>query len=119
MDAKTFRRLIDELEAEGKVIEVWEQRHPRRQAAHWVLCPEHFDKHDWIAIVKVVGQNSIITDLKIDELVAKRLNSPPKIGKVIRKTYPSPFPKTPLRKRNAGFSASALTALLKLASESE
>ena len=81
--------------------------------------PEHFDKHDWIAIVKVVGQKSIITDLKIDELVAKRLNSPPKIGKVIRKTYRSPFPKIPLRRWNTGLSASALAALLKLAKESE
>ena len=119
VDAIMFRRLIDELEAEGEVIEVWEQRHPRRQAAHWVLCPKHFDKHDWIAIVKVIGREDIITRLKIDQLVAKRLKSPPKIGEVIRKTYPSPFPKIPLRKRNAGFSASALTALLKLASESE
>lgn len=120
VDAKTFRRLIDELEAEGKVIEVWEQRHPRRQAAHWVLSPKHFDKHDWIAIAKVIGREDIITRLKIDELVAKRLNSPPKIGKVIRKTYPSPFSTIgSLRKRNAGFSASGIAALLKLASESE
>ena len=119
VDAKMFRRLIDELEAEGKVIEVWEQRHPRRQAAHWVLSPKHFDKHDWIAIVKVIGREDIITRLKIDQLVAKRLKSPPKIGEVIRKTYPSPFPKIPVRKRNAGFSASGIAALLKLASESE
>ncbi len=60
VDAKTFRRLIDELEAEGEVIEIFEQRHPRRQAAHWVLCPMHFDKHQWTDIVKVVGREDII-----------------------------------------------------------
>ena len=117
--AETFRRLIDELEAEGEVIEVWEQRHPRRQAAHWVLCPKHFDKHQWTHIVKAIGRKDIISGLKIDERFAKPLKSPPKIGEVIRKTYPSPLPKIPLRKRNAGFSASGIAALLKLASESE
>ena len=96
---------------------MWEQRHPRRQAAHWVLSPKRFDKHQWTHIVKFVGREDLISRLKIDELVAKRLKSPPKIGDVIRKTYPSPFLTIPLRKRDAGLSASALDALLKLAKE--
>ena len=66
VDAKMFLRLIDELEAEGKVIEVWEQTHPRRQAAHWVLSPKHFHKHDWEKVVKAKGHHSVLARLNLD-----------------------------------------------------
>ena len=66
VDAKMFRRLIDELEAEGEVVEVWEQTHPRRQAAHWVVSPKHFHKHDWEKVVKAKGHHSVLRRLNLD-----------------------------------------------------
>ena len=44
VDAETFRRLIDELEAQGEVIEVWEQRHPRRQVNVYRHCLENAEE---------------------------------------------------------------------------
>ena len=72
--ADTFRRLIDELEEDGHLIEVWDWTHPRKQAAHFVLCPKHFHKHNWNRIVKARGREDVLDDLGLNRISRKSLN---------------------------------------------
>ncbi len=67
--AAHFRRLIDELIAEGKVVEVWEAKVDgwswRHQ--HVLVLAERFHHIAWYRLVQVVGREDVLERLGIEE----------------------------------------------------
>ncbi len=66
--AAHFRRLVDELIAEGKVVEVWEAKVDgwswRHQ--HVLVLAERFHTIAWYRLVEVVGREDVLAQLGIE-----------------------------------------------------
>ena len=63
-----FRRLVDELIAEGKVVEVREARVDgwRWRHQHVLVLAERFDRVAWHRLVEVVGREDVLMGLGIE-----------------------------------------------------
>ena len=68
MRAAHLRRLVDELIAEGRVVEVWEAKPDgwgwRRQ--HVLVLAERFDAVAWHRLVEVIGRADVLKSVGIE-----------------------------------------------------
>ena len=67
MSAARFRRLIDDLERDGLILEVVEASVGRREPRHSVVGVQHWGMEEWDTVLKVRGREDVLDRLGLTE----------------------------------------------------